>query len=126
VTPHSDTRTKTSLRMDHEPYLEIISDPQHPNCATIVFRGEDHTLGNSLRYMLMKNKNVEFAGYSIPHPSGNEMNLRIQTTSIQKPAVEVLKDTLRDLNDLCTHVLLTFREEVRQFTKQNSLQIGEK
>jgi DNA-directed RNA polymerase I and III subunit RPAC2 len=76
--------------------------------------------------MLMKNKNVEFAGYSIPHPSGNEMNLRIQTTSIQKPAVEVLKDTLRDLNDLCTHVLLTFREEVRQFTKQNSLQIGEK
>ena len=28
------------------------------------FVGEDHTLGNSLRYMLMKDPKVEFAGYT--------------------------------------------------------------
>ena len=28
---------------------------------------EDHTLGNVLRYIIMKNPEVEFCGYSIPH-----------------------------------------------------------
>ena len=30
------------------------------------FTGEDHTLGNALRYMLMKDPDVEFAGYTAP------------------------------------------------------------
>jgi DNA-directed RNA polymerase I and III subunit RPAC2 len=49
-------------------------------CATYNFKGEDHTLGNLLRYSLIKNPDVEFCGYSITHPSENEMNLRLQTT----------------------------------------------
>ena len=49
-------------------------------CATYTFKGEDHTLGNLLRYALIKNPDVEFCGYSITHPSENEMNLRLQTT----------------------------------------------
>ena len=40
---------------------------------------EDHTLGNALRYIIMKNPEVEFCGYSIPHPSENKLNIRIQT-----------------------------------------------
>lgn len=32
---------------------------------------------NSLRYMLIKEKDVDFCGYSIPHPSENNMNLRL-------------------------------------------------
>jgi hypothetical protein len=35
---------------------------------------------NSL-FFRFDSKNVDFAGYSIPHPSENKMNLRIQTTS---------------------------------------------
>ena len=49
-------------------------------CATYNFKGEDHTLGNLLRFSLVKNPDVEFCGYSITHPSENEMNLRLQTT----------------------------------------------
>lgn len=49
-------------------------------CATYNFKGEDHTLANLLRYSLIKNPEVEFCGYSITHPSENEMNLRLQTT----------------------------------------------
>lgn len=49
-------------------------------CATYTFVGEDHTLGNLLRYALIKNPDVDFCGYSITHPSEKEMNLRLQTT----------------------------------------------
>ena len=49
-------------------------------CATYNFKGEDHTLGNFMRYCLIKNPDVEFCGYSITHPSESELNLRLQTT----------------------------------------------
>ena len=42
---------------------------------------ENHTMGNALRYLLMKDKDVDLAGYSILHPSESKMNLRIQTKS---------------------------------------------
>lgn len=41
--------------------------------------GEDHTFGNSFRYVLAKNRDVDFVGYSIPHPSEMKLNMRIQT-----------------------------------------------
>ena len=43
-------------------------------------RDEDHTLGNALRHVLMQNDEVDFCGYSVPHPSEPKMNLRLQTT----------------------------------------------
>lgn len=49
-------------------------------CATYTFDGEDHTLGNLLRYSLIKNPEVEFCGYSITHPSEHTVNMRLQTT----------------------------------------------
>lgn len=49
-------------------------------CATYTFEGEDHTLGNLLRFALIKNPEVEFCGYSITHPSEHTINMRLQTT----------------------------------------------
>lgn len=49
-------------------------------CATYTFDGEDHTLGNLLRFALIKNPDVEFCGYSITHPSEHTINMRLQTT----------------------------------------------
>ncbi|KAK1080947.1 RNA polymerase subunit AC19 [Friedmanniomyces endolithicus] len=68
--------------------------------ASFAFDHEDHTLGNALRYMIMKNPNVEFCGYSIPHPSEPVMNLRIQTWD-DVSVFEVLRKGLNDLEDLC-------------------------
>ena len=45
--------------------------------ATYSFRDEDHTLGNLVRNQLVKNKQVEFCAYSIPHPSEPICNVRI-------------------------------------------------
>lgn len=71
---------------------------------------EDHTLGNALRYMIMKNPEVEFCGYSIPHPSENKLNIRIQTYG-NITALEALHQGLDNLSELCTHVEETFTEK---------------
>lgn len=98
-----------------EKRLEMLSmdDVDDITCMTFVFRGEDHTLGNALRYIIMKNPDVSFCGYSVPHPSENKINLRVQTNGV--PATEVLKKGLEDLHDLCKHILNTFQREVQEF-----------
>ena len=66
------------------------------SAASFQIENEDHTLGNALRYIIMKklvfltnssarvltcisSPEVEFCGYTIPHPSEPKMNIRIQT-----------------------------------------------
>ncbi|KAJ3352100.1 DNA-directed RNA polymerases I and III subunit RPAC2, partial [Entophlyctis luteolus] len=61
------------------PLSQLKGDYDDPSAVTFVLRDEDHTLGNSLRYLLMKNPRVSFCGYSLPHPSEYKVNLRIQT-----------------------------------------------
>lgn len=73
---------------------------------------EDHTLGNALRYIIMKNPEVEFCGYSIPHPSENLLNVRIQTYG-EITAVEALQKGLKDLMDLCDVVESKFTEKIK-------------
>lgn len=88
------------------------------SCCTYVFTGEDHTLGNALRYVILKNQDVEFCGYSIPHPSDNKLLLRIQTTGC--PPKEVLTKGLKTLHQTCDHVLKTFEEKVNDFVPQEA------
>ncbi|KAK9366446.1 DNA-directed RNA polymerase [Lipomyces kononenkoae] len=74
---------------------------------------EDHTLGNALRYMIMKNPDVEFCGYSIPHPSEAAMNLRIQTYG-EISAIQALEKGLDDLMELCDHIEDEYRKTVEE------------
>ena len=82
-------------------------------CASFQISNEDHTLGNALRYMIMKNPEVEFCGYSIPHPSEDFLNLRIQTYG-DITAVDALKKGLQDLMDLCDVVEQKFTQRIRE------------
>lgn len=79
--------------------------------ASFQVTDEDHTLGNALRYMIMKNPEVEFCGYSIPHPSENKLNIRIQTYG-NITAMEALHQGLDNLSELCTQVEETFTAKV--------------
>ncbi|KAI9741931.1 MAG: RNA polymerase subunit AC19 [Cirrosporium novae-zelandiae] len=68
---------------------------------------EDHTLGNALRYMIMKNPEVELCGYTIPHPAEAKMNIRIQTFG-DYLAIDALEKGLDDLSSLCDVVTEKF------------------
>ena len=61
--------------------------------ATFALAGEDHTLGNALRYMLNRQPVVAFAGYSVPHPSDDLVNVRVQTTGAVT-ATQALRDAV--------------------------------
>lgn len=56
----------------------------------------------------MKNPFVAFCAYSIPHPSEALANIRIQTDGTVSP-VDVLHKGLDDLDEVCLHVLDTFK-----------------
>ncbi|CAN6458454.1 unnamed protein product [Victoria cruziana] len=86
-----------------------------PRSSTFSLSNEDHTLGNSVRFVLNQDPRVEFCGYSIPHPSENRVNIRVQTTG--EPAKDVLKDGLQDLMTMCQHVRNTFDKAVAEHKK---------
>ncbi|CAG8516475.1 8358_t:CDS:2 [Cetraspora pellucida] len=67
--------------LEFETEKGIVKDP---TSLTFSINGEDHTLGNALRYVITLNPEVEYCGYSIPHPSEDKLNIRIQTTDIKK------------------------------------------
>ena len=54
-----------------------------PTARTFCLGREDHTLGNALRHVLLASdsQNVEFAGYSVPHPSEPVVQIRVQTSA---------------------------------------------
>ena len=76
--------------------ITILSNNQ--TTAAFQIANEDHTLGNLLRFIIMKNPDVEFCGYTIPHPSEFVMNLRIQCRSGM--AFDALKKGINDLREM--------------------------
>ncbi|KAJ7644138.1 RBP11-like subunits of RNA polymerase [Roridomyces roridus] len=73
------------------------------SAATYQIHDETHTIGNALRWMLMKNPKVEFCGYSAPHPSENVINVRIQMYD-NLSSLSALITALSDLDDLAVTI----------------------
>lgn len=44
-----------------------------PNSVTYQIPQEDHTIGDLLRIYLLKNSDVKFAGYRVPHPLDDKL-----------------------------------------------------
>lgn len=86
---------------------------------SFIIRDEDHTLGNALRYVIMKNPNVDFCGYTIPHPSEAKINFRIQSKvkadGTITPAIDIFRQGLNDLKEMCGIVLDKYEENLRNF-----------
>lgn len=82
-------------------------DQRAATSATFSILQEDHTLGNALRYMIMRNSKVDFCGYSIPHPSEEKLHMRIQTEEGYS-AVEAMEEGLDSLINMCLHIQETF------------------
>eukprot|EP00088_Acartia_fossae_P040051 TRINITY_DN41694_c0_g1_i1.p1 TRINITY_DN41694_c0_g1~~TRINITY_DN41694_c0_g1_i1.p1 ORF type:complete len:114 (+),score=16.45 TRINITY_DN41694_c0_g1_i1:38-379(+) len=87
-------------------------------CRTFIFRKENHTLGNCLRTMLLKNPQVMFAGYTIPHPSEEVMHLRIQTVE-GYPAQAALRKAFVDLKTHASQLKTKFISAVDEFEKKS-------
>ena len=56
--------------------------------------------------MLIRNPEIDFAAYTVPHPLINEMHLRVRTTG--SPALDVVDNAAQSLIDVCDHITETF------------------
>ncbi|XP_055379754.1 probable DNA-directed RNA polymerases I and III subunit RPAC2 [Condylostylus longicornis] len=83
---------------------------------TFVFENENHTLGNSLKFIISRYPDVKFCGYTIPHPAENKMHFRIQATNKNTRAIDILKRGLEDLEKVCDHTIEVFEKEMNQFS----------
>ncbi|EDV98734.1 probable DNA-directed RNA polymerases I and III subunit RPAC2 [Drosophila grimshawi] len=80
---------------------------------TFVFNNEGHTLGNALKTIIARYPEVDFCGYTIPHPTEQKLHFRIQ--SHRERAIDLLKRGLEDLEALCDHTMNTFETEMNSF-----------
>lgn len=85
---------------------------------TFTLTGEDHTLGNAIRSILVRKPGVEFAGYSVPHPTQPEMNIRLQTTG--EPAMQLLRESFDDLSNVCDHLDSLYDKALEDFNKDEN------
>ncbi|XP_065158514.1 DNA-directed RNA polymerases I and III subunit RPAC2 [Atheta coriaria] len=86
------------------------------SATTFVFDNEGHTLGNGLRFIISSYPDVEFCGYTVPHPAEAKMHFRIQMRE-GKPAIEALKKGLQDLSKVCDYTLEIFDTEYKQYVE---------
>ena len=84
---------------------------------TFVLYDEDHTLGNALRHVVMRDASTDFCGYTVPHPSEKNLHLRIQTR--KNSAENALVDGASTLKQICSTVVSEFDKEFLQAQKRS-------
>eukprot|EP00613_Pedinella_sp_CCMP2098_P004031 CAMPEP_0171615284 /NCGR_PEP_ID=MMETSP0990-20121206/12807_1 /TAXON_ID=483369 /ORGANISM="non described non described, Strain CCMP2098" /LENGTH=114 /DNA_ID=CAMNT_0012179363 /DNA_START=160 /DNA_END=504 /DNA_ORIENTATION=+ len=82
--------------------------------ATFILGDEDHTLGNSLRHVLMQSAGTDFCGYAVPHPSEPYVHLRLQTDG-EQTATAMLRHGLLELSECCDHLDSVFDDAFKDF-----------
>lgn len=78
-----DYRLKLSKNFDKKNRgegIEILKGQKMINSVTYRIELEDHTIGDLTRIYLLKNKDVKFAGYRVPHPLDDILEIKVQTS----------------------------------------------
>uniref|UniRef100_A0A8C1CB52 Polymerase (RNA) II (DNA directed) polypeptide J n=1 Tax=Cyprinus carpio TaxID=7962 RepID=A0A8C1CB52_CYPCA len=84
------------LLFEGEKKITIVKDTKVPNACLFTLNKEDHTLGNIIRSQLLKDPQVLFAGYKVPHPLEHKIVIRVQTTPDYSPQ-EAFTNAITDL-----------------------------
>lgn len=80
------------------------SEHQSQSARTFVIENEGNTLGNVLKNIIANYPEVEFCGYTVPHPTEDKIHFRIQTSNNIK-AIDILRRGLTDLEFICDEVI---------------------
>ena len=78
--------------------IKCVDDTKQQNASTILVQNHDHTLGNVVRYQLLRDQRVRFAGYKKPHPLEEKIEIKVHTDGTVKPE-EAVRDSCTKLSD---------------------------
>ena len=98
--------------------LSFIPDQKKPNAGTFIMRKEDHTLGNLIRIQLLRDDQVRFAGYRIPHPLIFEAQLRVETMDSKHKPADVFLTAIDDLKLEVDAIERAFKEQLEKKDKE--------
>ncbi|CAG0898230.1 unnamed protein product [Cyprideis torosa] len=73
------------LLFEGEKKVDVEPDGRVTNAMLFKISKEDSTLANLLKFQLLKDPNVLFAGYKLMHPFDYRFLLRVQTTDSSTP-----------------------------------------
>ncbi|WVR05041.1 hypothetical protein IAU60_002053 [Kwoniella sp. DSM 27419] len=104
-----------STSLTHEKITILPGHEADYSACTFCLWQEDHTLGNALRWIIMKDPDVEFCGYTAPHPSEPKIHLRIQMYD-GLSAVDCLRKALNNLRDLLNTVNDSYNSSLKNDT----------
>ena len=109
------------ILQDDELKVTIVADTKITNAATFKVLKEDHTLGNLLRMQLLRDPIVRFAGYKMPHPLENVLEVKVQTSGVgekSKP-VDVVNEALDELNNEIKNIQQQFDDLIAKRNKES-------
>ncbi|CAE7245490.1 POLR2J [Symbiodinium sp. CCMP2592] len=104
--------------------IHVLPDEKVSHAVLFQIWLEDHTLGNILRMELLRNEAVLFAGYKVPHPLNNMIELRVQTTPSSTPEL-ALRRAVANLRSECKSMLSQFDEGIHDLGADNLLEIDD-
>lgn len=99
--------------------VSFAPDTRVENCGTYTIWLEDHTLANLLRMQLLRDSEVWFAGYKVPHPLEHRVEIRVQTSKRSYPPEKAFANALQLLREESRSMLEKFKESV-QYRRHDS------
>ncbi|KAM0683214.1 RNA polymerase subunit AC19 [Mitosporidium daphniae] len=89
--------------------IELLSVDSEYSMTFCIWQ-EDHTIGNLLKHLILRNCDIEFCGYSVPHPSESKIHVRIQTNGTIT-AIAALRRALEDIKNVTQAIRDKFNEQ---------------
>ena len=90
------------------------------NTSLFIINNEDHTFGNAVKMMLLRNPKVRYVAYRKPHPLENKIEIKIQTNGEITP-IKALREALKNLNDDIDDCLKQLNDEMQISMKNNGM-----
>eukprot|EP01068_Selenidium_serpulae_P013179 Selendium_serpulae@DN5938_c0_g1_i1.p1 len=99
--------------------VEYKPDAALESCGTYTLFLEDHTVANLIRMQLLRDGNVWFAGYKVPHPLENKVEIRIQTSKRSYAPQKAFHNALQTLQEEASAMLTKFQESLQSLQHQH-------
>jgi DNA-directed RNA polymerase subunit L len=91
----NDMEISTNLVAPPPKRLQYTKDSKRPNAGTFILAKEDHTIGNLMRLQLLRDPNVRYAGYRMPHPLIFDCHIRVETMDAKLTPIQVFFSFLK-------------------------------
>jgi len=94
------------------PKCKITYDENNTSSGSLLFEEETHTMGNAIRHAVLRHPEVEFCGYSVPHPAERKMVFRVQATKGTQ-IVDLMMQGIDEFAQWCDNTESAFEEALK-------------